>query len=140
MSIWSRWGLQTRVSLEIPWRREFDDNPEGRPTSNTSRLCRSEEYGRIAPGYGVWNDACDLIQGDIVDAEAPNEVLDVRDAFLMGLWRKESFELPFAIVDLPDVAELLECGNGFDHDRDFAWTVMDLLHHNRFCSARVDNA
>ena len=43
------------------------------------------EYRQIATWDGVRYDASNAVEGDLVDTEAPNEVLNMTDMLLVGL-------------------------------------------------------
>lgn len=58
----------------------------------------------------------------------------------MRLRGKQGFEEPGAVVDLSDVADLLECSNAFPHDRDLPWAVENFLDSDRRGGTGVDDA
>jgi len=60
----------------------------------------------VAARNGISHGMRDLVERDVVNAKSPHEVIDVADMLLVGLWRKQGFEEPTAIVDLADVAQL----------------------------------
>ena len=45
----------------------------------------------VAAWYKIRPDLCDVIDSDVVYAEAPNEIRDVADLFLMRFWCEDSF-------------------------------------------------
>lgn len=45
--------------------------------------------GFVAAGDGKIVDESDRVEAAVRDAEAPNEVLDVGDVFLVGFWSKD---------------------------------------------------
>ncbi len=52
--------------------------------------------------------ARDLVQRYVIYTEPPHKVRDIADVFLVESGRKKGFKQPFAIVDLTDMAQLLE--------------------------------
>ncbi len=58
----------------------------------------------------------------------------------MWLWRKESFEEPFATVHLTYVAKFGKGGNAFAHDGDFPGSVVDFPDTDRSGRACVNLA
>jgi hypothetical protein len=81
----------------------------------------------------------DLVQGNIVDAKAPDKVFDIVNMFLMGLGGKEGFEKPLAIMDLTNLSHLCEGGDALSHDWDFPGAVMNLLNGNWGCASSVND-
>ena len=59
---------------------------------------------------------------------------------LVWLRRQECFEEPFAIMDLPNVSNLLKRGNTLPHDGRFTWAVVDFSYGNWASGTSVDNA
>ena len=80
-----------------------------------------------------------MIQRDIFDAKAPDEVLDVSDVFLMGLGGKEGFEEPLTIMDLANLSHLLEGGNTLFHDWNFPLAIVDLLNGDGGSASSVND-
>ncbi len=93
----------------------------------------------IAMEDDIRNYSCDLIERDVIYAKSPDEVFNVGDMFLMRFRGKESLELPFAVVDLANVAERFQCGDAFAHDRNLPWPVMNLLDRNGSCCTSIDD-
>jgi hypothetical protein len=83
---------------------------------------------RVVTKNRVRNDACDLIEQNIIDTEAPNKVVDVADMLLMGLRGKECFEEPFAIMNLVNVRELCKVCHALPHDGRLSGTIVDFLY------------
>jgi hypothetical protein len=84
-------------------------------------------HGIVAAGDWVGNKAGDLVQGNIVDAKAPDKVFDIVNVFLMGLGGKESFEKQLAIMDLTNLSHLCKGGDALSRDWDFPCVVMNLV-------------
>ena len=82
---------------------------------------------------------CDLIERDVIYAKSPDEVINVGDMFLMRFWGKKSFELPLAVMDLANMAELFEGGDAFAHDGNLTWSVMNLLDRDGSCCTCVND-
>jgi hypothetical protein len=93
----------------------------------------------VAAGDDVRNYLCDLIERDVIDANSPDEVFDVGDMFLMRFQGKEGLELPFAIMDLANVAKRFEGGDAFVHGRNLPWAVMNLLDCNGSCFTCIND-
>ena len=55
-------------------------------------IAKCQMNGRIAARGGVRNDVCDLIEWNEINAEAPNEVIDVGDVLLMRFRCEQGFE------------------------------------------------
>jgi hypothetical protein len=87
----------------------------------------------VATGDDVCNYLCDLIERDVIDTKSPDEVFDVGDMFLMRFRGKEGLELPFAIMDLANVAKPFEGRDALTHDRNLPWAVMNLLDRYGSC-------
>jgi hypothetical protein len=74
----------------------------------------------IAPRNQVCNKMSDRVKGDIINAEAPNKVINASNMLLMWVSCEDCFKEPTAIGDLSDVANLLERGNASMHDNSLA--------------------
>ena len=105
-----------------------------------SGQAKGHVYSGVAPRDGVGNRPRDLIQRNIINTKPPHEVVDVADVFLMRFWGQECLEEPFAVVDLTDVAKLCKGRNALAHNRDLAWSVMDLLNTDGAGTTRVNDA
>jgi hypothetical protein len=94
----------------------------------------------VTAGDGISDWKSDLIKRYIVDAKPPNEVLDITHVFLMWLRGKYCLDQPTAIMNLPDVAYLLEGSDALLHYRNFLWAVEYLLDRYGFGGASVNDA
>ncbi len=72
--------LLCNSELMIPHRRV--KHPNESPHAEFDKDCS------IASGDGVSNNTLDALQGNIVDTETPNEVLNILDMLLMGFRHK----------------------------------------------------
>ena len=59
--------------------------------------------------------------------------------FLMRFRGKEGLELPFAVMDLVNVAKQFEGGDTLAHDRNLPWAVMNLLDRNESCFTCIND-
>ena len=97
-------------------------------------------YGGVASWNRISNDPGDRIQRNVVDAEPPNEFVDVLDVFLMRLWGKDGFKEPSTVMDLPDVSHLLQSGDGLAHQRELFCAVLNLLDRDSWAISCVNDA
>jgi hypothetical protein len=65
----------------------------------------------------------DRVKGDIIDAEAPDKVIDASNMLLTWFSCKECLIDLTAISNLLDVANLLECRNASTHDDSLALAI-----------------
>ena len=96
-------------------------------------------YGGVAPRDWIRDDPCDGVEWGVVDAEPPDELVNMADMLLMGLRREDGFEEPTPIVYLAYVANLFQSSDGFAHDRKFLGAVHDLFHRDGVGVASVDD-
>lgn len=94
--------------------------------------------GRVAARDGRGDDARALVERDVIYAKTPDEVIDVGNVFLMGLWSEKGFTEVRAVKDWPDLAEFEELRDSLTHDGLFTGTVVNLLHIDRG-STRFDD-
>ena len=114
--------------------------PHGRVEYPEPSAATARSHDRcVTMGNWVSDDTCDLVEGDVVDAKAPNKVVYIVDMLLMRLWGQETFKQPLAIVDLPNVSNLFESGNAFPHFWFFTMAVEDFLDGNGMGRAGVDD-
>ncbi len=52
---------------------------------------------------------------------------------------KEGLELPFAIMDLANVAKRFEGGDALTHDSNLPWAVLNLLDRNGSCVTCIND-
>ncbi len=83
--------------------------------------------------------ARDLVQRYVIYTELPHKVIDIADMYLVGFWCKKGFKQPLAVVDLTDMAQLLEDCNALVHNWSLAWPIVDFLHADWVHLASVDN-
>ena len=81
----------------------------------------------------------DLVQRYVIYTEPPHKVVDIADMFLVGFQCKKGFKQPFAVVDLTNMAQLLEGCNALAHNWSLAWPIVDFLHADWARLASVDN-
>ena len=67
------------------------------------------------------------LKWDVVNAEAPDEIVDVLYMLLMGFGRWKGFEEPATISDLVYLSHFLEGSDGPLHDGKLIWPVENLL-------------
>jgi hypothetical protein len=84
--------------------------------------------GRVAARDHIHDGACDLVQRYVIYTELPCEVGNIAYVFLVGFWCKKGFKLPFSIMHLTDVAQLLEGCNTPAHNWSLTWSIVDFLH------------
>ncbi len=68
------------------------------------------------------------VEWNVINKEPPDEVTDVLDMLLVRFWSKNGLEQPTPIVNLPDMPNLFEGGNGLTHNWLLLWSILDLLH------------
>mmetsp|Transcript_11079 Transcript_11079/g.23659 ORF Transcript_11079/g.23659 Transcript_11079/m.23659 type:complete len:125 (+) Transcript_11079:314-688(+) len=95
---------------------------------------------RVAARNRIGSNPSDLIEGDVVDAEAPNEILNRRDVLLMGFRGEQGFEQPRASENLSDVTKFRERSDCFLHDWSFSGAIVDLFNADRPGGACVNYA
>ena len=61
------------------------------------------------------------------------------DVLFVRLRCKEAFEEPSSVMDLANVADLLQGRDAVSHDPKFALPVVNLFDGNRMCSACVND-
>jgi hypothetical protein len=93
----------------------------------------------IAVRNGISNNASDWVQWNIVDAEPPYKLIYMADMFLMRFWSKDSLKEPSPIVNLRDMAKLLEGSHSFMHNRQLVGAIHDLLDSNGMRVAGVND-
>ncbi len=89
-------------------------------------------------GDGVGDGTSDLIQWNVIYAKSPDKIVNILDMLLVWLRGQQCFRHPTAAVDLADVAQLLKGRDTLSHNRDFPWTVIDILDTNRSCRTGVN--
>ncbi len=113
-----------------PGERQFGLRAFGNADLVVSRYCVHEpspggaskgvSYGLIAARDRHSDGLSDGVQGYVVDAKAPYEVINICDIFLMGFRGQEWFGEPRTIVHLLDVAKLHKFGDGLFDDGCFS--------------------
>ena len=92
-----------------------------------------DENRGIAPRNGVGDNPRDAVQGRIIDTETPNEIINIRNMFLMGFRREYCLKKPTTIRDLMYVSNLGESRDAFTHDLRFHLAIVDFLDGNGPC-------
>jgi hypothetical protein len=57
------------------------------------------------------------VEWNVIDTEPPDKVTDVLDMLLVRFRSKNGLEQPTPIVNLPDMPDLFEGGNGLPHNQ-----------------------
>ena len=94
----------------------------------------------VAAWNWVGNDASHRVQRLVVHTEAPDKFVDVADMFLMRFGGQNALKQPAPIVNLTDVAHLLEASDCLAHDREFLQAISDILDGNGRCITSVGDA
>ena len=87
----------------------------------------------------IGNHTCDHIKWDIINAKAPDKILNVADMFLMRFRSKQGFKQPCTIMNLSYMTNLCQLGNALSHNRNLVITIQDFLHCNRASWTSVYN-
>jgi hypothetical protein len=88
----------------------------------------------------VSNNASDRIEGNIINAKLPYEVVDVANVFLVRLWGKNCLKKPMLIVNLVNVSYFLQGRNGSLHYSNLLGSILDLFHCDGVGVASIKNA
>ena len=115
----------------VPHRRVNEPIKSGRSTRVHNCI--------IAPRDWVRDHPSDLIQRDVIDAEAPNEIVNIINVFLVGLGGQKALKEPLPVVYLVDVSHFFECTDARSHFREFTGAVIDLLNRDRSCCPSIDD-
>jgi hypothetical protein len=100
--------------------------------------------GEVNSGITTWNrigdDECDLIERNKIDAKAPDEVLDIGYMLLVGLGGEKGLKHPRAAMELTNMAELVESGDGLFHDWGLSGAIVDFSNSDGTSSTSIDDA
>ena len=95
-------------------------------------------------GVAAWNwvgdNASHRVQRLVVYTEAPDKFVDVADMFLMRFGGQNALKKPAPVVNLRDVAHLLEASDCLAHDREFLGAISNILDGDGRCITSVDDA
>jgi len=93
-------------------------------------------------GVAAWDwhgdDFSDGVERNVVNAEAPDKVVNVSHILLMWLRSQERLREPCTVVNLFHVTEFDELSNGFLNNRLLSWTKRRVFAGNRPCVTSVD--